>query len=231
MDYWFEIKKTQLEMVRDRGYNIEDEAGILDMTLDEFINNYNNSKIINKISDINEEEYKSIFFLSKSYKKIVDGHTKILSVAYKTLAGKKKICIEQIINFISQCKIPKNHNKAKEEYCDDSILIITHDISSGGKRKLGDLTSVNISIFKDRELLYNPTTHIDCPKFILLNDDEKIELMKSLRCKLSDFLIIKQADPIIRYYGWKSGQIVKIIRDDEFYNVISPVSINYRVIL
>jgi DNA-directed RNA polymerase I, II, and III subunit RPABC1 len=234
MNYWFEIKKTLLEMIRDRGYDISQENDILYMDDDGFIKYYNslldkyNYESPDKQKISNLESF--LLFSSNTYYSVNKTDLKILKIGFLELkVNKAKISSEQISDLISKLTIePKNH---KKEYCDELILIINDEIVPAAKKQLDDLTSVNTSIFFDKELFYNPTNHIDCPQFFLLTDTEKSDLIRNLRCKLSDFLIIKHSDPVIKYYGWKRGQIVKIIRDDEFYNVISPISINYRVII
>jgi DNA-directed RNA polymerase subunit H (RpoH/RPB5) len=234
MNYWFEIKKTLLEMIRDRGYDISKENDILYMDDDGFIKYYNslldkyNYESPDKQKISNLESF--LLFSSNTYYSVNKTDLKILKIGFLELkVNKAKISSEQISDLISKLTIePKNQ---KKEYCDELILIINDEIVPAAKKQLDDLTSVNTSIFFDKELFYNPTNHIDCPQFFLLTDTEKSDLIRNLRCKLSDFLIIKHSDPVIKYYGWKRGQIVKIIRDDEFYNVISPISINYRVII
>jgi len=234
MNYWFEIKKTLLEMIRDRGYDISQENDILYMDDDGFIKYYNslldkyNYESPDKQKISNLESF--LLFSSNTYYSVNKTDLKILKIGFLELkVNKAKISSEQISDLISKLTIePKNQ---KKEYCDELILIINDEIVPAAKKQLDDLTSVNTSIFFDKELFYNPTNHIDCPQFFLLTDTEKSDLIRNLRCKLSDFLIIKHSDPVIKYYGWKRGQIVKIIRDDEFYNVISPISINYRVII
>ena len=230
MNYWFEIKKTLLEMIRDRGYDISEETHILYMDDDSFTTYYNSllDKCKEKQKISNLESF--LLFSSNTYYSVNKTDLKILKIGFLELkANKAKINSDQISELISTLKIqPKN---SKKEYCDELILIINNEIVTLAKKQLNDLTSVNTSIFFDKELFYNPTNHIDCPQFYLLTETEKNDLIRNLKCKLSDVLIIKHSDPVIKYYGWKRGQIVKIIRDDEIYNVISPLSINYRVII
>jgi DNA-directed RNA polymerase I, II, and III subunit RPABC1 len=230
MNYWFEIKKTLLEMIRDRGYDISEETHILYMDDGSFTTYYNSllDKCKEKQKISNLESF--LLFSSNTYYSVNKTDLKILKIGFLELkANKAKINSDQISELISTLKIqPKN---SKKEYCDELILIINNEIVTLAKKQLDDLTSVNTSIFFDKELFYNPTNHIDCPQFYLLTENEKTDLIRNLKCKLSDFLIIKHSDPVIKYYGWKRGQIVKIIRDDESYNVISPLSINYRVII
>ena len=230
MNYWFEIKKTLLEMIRDRGYDISEESNILYMDDNSFTTYYKSllDKCKEKQKISNLESF--LLFSSNTYYSVNKTDLKILKIGFLELkANKAKINSDQISELISTLKIqPKN---SKKEYCDELILIINNEIVTLAKKQLDDLTSVNTSTFFDKELFYNPTNHIDCPQFYLLTETEKTDLIRNLKCKLSDFLIIKHSDPVIKYYGWKRGQIVKIIRDDEIYNVISPLSINYRVII
>ena len=59
MDYWFEIKKTILEILRDRGYDISKENAILNMKLEEFEDYYNKSLNIYKVDNPHTKNYEN----------------------------------------------------------------------------------------------------------------------------------------------------------------------------
>jgi len=234
MDYWFEIKKTILEILRDRGYDISKEKHILNMKLEDFEDFYNKSLNYYKTDNPHTKNYEnleiSLLFNDKIYYHIFDkteeNNMKTI-ITYFIIPEDKNICTKDINKFKEKTIMSDNY------FVSDAILIHNDPISSYVKKELSKMTQhiFNIIVFNANELLFNPTKYIDCPQYILLDDTEKIQLMSTLKCKLSDFLIIKQTDPIIKYYGWKRGQIIKIIRDDYKYNILSPQSINYRIII
>lgn len=76
-----------------------------------------------------------------------------------------------------------------------------------------DFTNIDIEIFEKSELQFNITKHILQPKSIeKLNiyDKEKLREMTSLKipCML-------KKDPIARFYHFKKGDVIKMIRRDD----------------
>jgi hypothetical protein len=123
MNYWFEIKKTLLEMIRDRGYDISEETHILYMNDDSFTTYYKSllDKCKEKQKISNLESF--LLFSSNTYYSVNKTDLKILKIGFLELkVNKAKISSEQISDLISKLTIePKNH---KKEYCDELILII-----------------------------------------------------------------------------------------------------------
>ncbi len=63
------------------------------------------------------------------------------------------------------------------------------------------------------------------PKHVILSEDEKASLLKSLNVTLKQFPRIKSADPVVKKLGAKKGDIVKISRSDagseyDYYRVV-----------
>ena len=82
-----------------------------------------------------------------------------------------------------------------------------------------------LQYFQIKQLMFNPTKHEYVPEHIKLKDDEIVEFMKKymIRSKL-DMSRIYPSDPIAKWLGLKTGDIVKIIR----YNENSGESFYYR---
>lgn len=85
--------------------------------------------------------------------------------------------------------------------------------------------SLFIEYFTFDELMYNPTHHIYVPKHILLNEVQKLEVLKKFRCSESELPKILESDRIARYYGAKKGDVFKIIRSSkegkqDFYRLV-----------
>ncbi len=72
--------------------------------------------------------------------------------------------------------------------------------------------------------------HFLVPKHILLNEEEKKELLNKLGLNEKNYMMylpkIKASDPAIKKLGAKPGDIIKIIRPSQ----ISGESIYYRVV-
>jgi len=219
MQRLFDIKKTQLELVRDRGYELStDETPILTMNLNGFI------EYLNRLA-MNHGKVPIRSLLSRSYiANLPDGSTRSMLVYYggKTSPQQKQVSADVIREFISNVQRYRIH---------EAILIVDAPLSSTGETELSALTLTKWQVFYDHELTYNPTTHIDTPRHELLSPEEAQEKLRELKVDLSKLLIIKVTDPVIRYYGWTPGNIVRIYRNDQSVSILAPKSINYRVIV
>ena len=65
------------------------------------------------------------------------------------------------------------------------------------------------------------------PKHEILNEDEKIILLKKLNAVERQLPKIKSSDPAVKTIGAKKGDVLKIIRGSE----IAGESIYYRVVV
>ena len=85
----------------------------------------------------------------------------------------------------------------------------------------------NVEVFSNFELLINPTKNIYLSQeHILLNEDEKNQLLKEYDCQLNNLPKILSDDPITKYYNAKINDVFKIIRN----NPITNKQIVYRVV-
>jgi DNA-directed RNA polymerase I, II, and III subunit RPABC1 len=60
--------------------------------------------------------------------------------------------------------------------------------------------------------LLNNTTFFLCeiqlvPRHLALTEDEKLELLQRYKLKEQQLPRIKATDPVVRYYGYKRGQV------------------------
>lgn len=219
MQRLFDIKKTQLEMVRDRGYEISpEEEPILTMNINEFPN------YINALAAANPRAA-TRSLLSRSYQAtLTDGSTRSMLVYYggKADPRQKQVSAEVVREFIGL---------VQRYRINEAILIVDAALSSTGEKELSALTLTKWQVFFDSELTYNPTRHVDTPRHELLSPEDAQAKLRELRVDLSKLLILKVDDPVVRYYGWTAGNLVRIHRDDQTVSILSPKSINYRVIV
>lgn len=89
------------------------------------------------------------------------------------------------------------------------IIVYKESITSSAKKTI-EMLSSDIELFNIEELKYNITKHYLVPKHILLTDKEKKEI-KSFNKKLPSLL---RSDPVSRFYNYKKGDVIKIIRDN-----------------
>lgn len=219
MQRLFDIKKTQLEMVRDRGYEISpEEEQILTMNINDFPNYINGLAADNPRAATRS-------LLSRSYQATLpDGSTRSMLVYYggKADPRQKQVSAEVVREFIGL---------VQRYRINEAILIVDAALSSTGDKELSALTLTKWQVFFDSELTYNPTRHVDTPRHELLSPEDAQAKLRELRVDLSKLLILKVDDPVVRYYGWTAGNLVRIHRDDQTVSILAPKSINYRVIV
>lgn len=204
MEQLFEMKKTQVEMVQDRGYDIpEEELQLLDMSFRQFLS-------VN--SEISRDELSQVY----SFK----GTPQLMVNYLNRSQDSKQISTEVVRLAIDQAK----SLKLKE-----LIIVIEIPLSSKAKEDL-TISGLKHQVFFDKDLSYNPTRHVDSPRHELLTPTEAEEKLKELRADIGKLLIIKSTDPIVQYYNWPIGGIVRVYREDFGVSILAPKSVNYRVI-
>ncbi len=214
----FDIKKTQIEMVRDRGYNIpQEELQLLNTDLSGFLGYVDSKSTLKTLNAFRSA-------LGNNYTGInLDGTPKSMLVFYANKpSSNTKIPVQIIRDFLH----------VMEKYIiTEAILIVNAPLSDKGNDTLKAIKMTKWQIFYDEDLTYNPTTHIFTPKHEALTQDEVKSKLAEWKVDISKLLIIESTDPIVKYYGWTPGQVIRIYRNDDYISVLTPKSINYRVVL
>ena len=210
----FDIKRTQIELVRDRGYIIPPvEQQILNGTLEEF----------DTYLQVLRAEYPNFtdrIRLRQFYVNPV-GKTMAVFLIERTSANQKQIPSELIAGVVSQ---------AIQYLFSEMLIIINRQLSPPGNVILKTLTSTRWQVFFDSDLTYNPTLSVDVPQHELLSAEVLNAKLTEWKIDISKLLIYESTDPIVKYYGWLPGNVVRVIRKDNSVNTLSGESINYRVI-
>ena len=99
---------------------------------------------------------------------------------------------------------------------DSGIIIYSGKLTQQAKQKIEEInTQIRVETFTVGELVVNISRHELVPKHILLNPEEKNELLKRYNIKQSQLPKIFTHDPVAKYLGLKRGDVVKIIRVSE----------------
>lgn len=255
MESLFDMFKSQTELAHDRGYFVTDEdVKLYEGTASDF------HKFMVETARENEERYRrtrgmekieiteklllgaSRERLGRKYKhKEIKGRT--LKISYVSLEdGKTQISKQTLLEV---CK------DIEENRYSEFILVVNAALSTGANELVQTIVGAiptdkeeekNVKtnlenkrtyfqIFKDEEMLFNPVNHKYVPPHELLKKEEEDELLRQFKIERSKMLIIKLKDPIVKHYGWRVNRIVRIRRNDSSVPILTPRSINYRLIV
>lgn len=130
------------------------------------------------------------------------------------IAGERMVCMLDCIN----CKFGIDNIKQKIDQLNaDEIkhcIIVYNDVpTSAVKNTIIDLekTGKQIELFHIDDLQYNCTKHSLVPKHSALELKESITFKKKYGTNLQ---VILHNDPIARFYNFRPGNIIKIVRKD-----------------
>lgn len=205
----FEIKKNQIKMVKRRGYNVGDEENLLNYTAEQFLDVY---------MPFAKSESKSIRNILTTYYKNDDGSR--LYVYYADITNDKQLGVDAIKDFISGLHEKKARN---------GIIITSIPLSSKSEKEIQKLLAYNIYTFTEDEMSYDPTEHYLTPEHIALSADEQRDFLRKNDLNIDQLPIILNTDMISRYYGFQTGQIIKINRVN-LYDTIVQNSVSYRAV-
>ena len=194
----WKIHKTINEMLNDRCFDDIDEKS-LDMDMITWIDKYKKGGIIDR----------------KNLTLIVGNKKRLIHVYFT----KEDIGVIFIENIIRELEKEKGIN---------AIIVLYEPINKISEKiiKLINNSKFNIELFNEKELLFNVTKHELVPKHSVISETQKIKLLKTYRINQSQLPRILVTDPVIRYYGLKKGQVVKITRESE----TAGYYLNYRLI-
>jgi len=186
------IRKTVMQMCHDRGYLVTQEE--LDQTLDQFKHQFGDKPSERKPgrSDLtilvahNDDPTDQLFVFFPEERKI----------GIKTI---KAYC-----------------QRMQEENITRAVIVVQDGMTPSAKQALLDMAPKYIlEQFLEAELMVNITEHELVPEHVVMNNEEKAELLGRYKLKESQLPRIQAGDPVARYFGLKRGQVVKIIRPSE----------------
>ena len=110
--------------------------------------------------------------------------------------------------------------------CNSGMIIYKQSITSFAKSLLNDICR-NIELFNEQELHFNITKHSLVPKHELLNESDKKQVLKSMRCNIKQLPFLLKQDPVCRYFNFEKYSVIKIHRKSETNGVYHC----YRVVI
>lgn len=262
---FYDIKKTELELVKDRGYsttedeengiilNDEDEELYFDNFIDYLTKVRNNNPLDEQywidrgvyIDDIDNwdiilDNLQTLAAKLDKYKIEGDEHrllwhnywnedfTKCLLIYHVYQQRGGQTSKDSVTTFDLLLQNMKKITVAGNLVEISSILVVTDPPSTDANKMLNNLQ--HFQLFFESELTYNPTQHIDNQRHVLIPKEEVKPLLEKLKVDKSKLPIARLNDETVKYYGWTVGDMIKIYRTDRHVSILSPKSLNYRVV-
>lgn len=203
----FTVKKNQVQMLMDRGFNVGDEEYMLNYTLDQFIDSYAAE------ADRSGATIKSL--LGKFYEK-EDDHVSVIYL--ETPIDKAQVGKAQIVTVMEGIQ---------ETGITHIMLISAVNLTPDSRKIFDKIPSYRVETFLYEDLMYNPTKHFLVPQHRIMAPDE----VAQLKIELNKSPLISMYDPIARYYGAVHGDVMEILRLDLTGIGMVNRSVFYRVVI
>lgn len=198
---FFKARKTCLQMLLDRGYNVDEED--MNQTFEDFKGEYL------------QQPHRNNF---KLYCESLDNDSSAILVFFPDDDKLGVPTIKQV------CTTMQEHESVTK-----GIIVCKNDVTAFARRALEKVKgSCHIETFKQSELMFNITRHKLVPRHEILSLYEKKKLMQRYKLN-SDAQLpkIQKADPIARYFGAEKGQVFKITRQSE----TAGRYVTYRIVI
>lgn len=182
---YFRMYKTLLEMLQDRGYDVDEMELQLDME----------SWQLQYFDDENSAS------MTRVYLRPSDNDRALVTFEFETRAD--KAAFTTLIN------------KLKEEGVTHAILICPHHVlTPAARRQFARLTDsqYRLEVFEHGEMIFNPTHHDFVPRHIPLSQQDKEAVLERYRINQYQLPQILRTDPIVRYLGVEPGTVLEITR-------------------
>lgn len=186
------IRKTVLNLCHDRGYLIAQEE--LDQTIEEFRDEF----VVKRGLD---RPARSDLTVQCTHN---DNPTDMMYVFFPDEA---KIGIKHIQGYVAKMEADKVQR---------AIVIVRQGLTPSARQAMKEVGPTYImEEFLESEMLINITEHELVPQHTLLTTEEKEELFSRYRLKEAQLMKMLAIDPVARYYGFKRGQVIKIVRKSD----------------
>ncbi|AEA38977.1 RNA polymerase I, II and III 24.3 kDa subunit (nucleomorph) [Cryptomonas paramecium] len=192
----FRIRRTVLQLLKDRNYLVFNSKDDLNMSRIDFEFKYvKNYKVVREKMEIKRPLWNSL-------------DKKILVVFIEK---------EKSGTMIGVKLIRKYCERMKQDQLSNLVIVLHAKLTSHAKQAIDTINSSGdkIEYFNESELIINITHHTLVPKHEILSLEESKCLFKRYYIKETQLPKIQKKDPISRYFGIQKNQIVRIIRPSE----------------
>jgi DNA-directed RNA polymerase I, II, and III subunit RPABC1 len=121
-------------------------------------------------------------------------------------------------------RIYESMMEKKLKHC---IVIYKNIITFSAKNYISSkMKQVRFELFSDDELIFNPTRHVLCPRYKILDQDGKKNLLLKYSIQDQNLPKILVSDIIVKYYGLRKGTVIEITRKSE----TGGINVTYRIV-
>ncbi len=111
---------------------------------------------------------------------------------------------------VKNCCVQLKDNNIK-----NAIIIKYGKLTPPAKATISESASLyKIRVFDVEDLKINITKHSLVPKHECLSKDEEDKLLKTYKLKKTQLPRMLNTEPVVMYYDWNRGDIIKITRND-----------------
>jgi len=196
------VKRTSVEMMRDRGYNIDDEVWVLDV----------------KRNDLSI----SLVFLKKAAERGISLCSSFSSL-YRAMPGQADIPLCLAVHFLDR-NFDENKQRDKmvsteqfkailREYSKQSankcLLIVPTKLSPQARK---EASRSNLGIMHHDELKFNVARHCMVPKHTAVSKEDAAVFYESRKIDMHQLPLLRESDPVAKYYGYAKGTLVRVER-------------------
>ncbi|KAG2372544.1 DNA-directed RNA polymerase V subunit [Vigna angularis] len=205
---YFLSRRTVLEMLADRGYDVVQHANLIS-SLSDFRSRFgqqpNHEDLGFCVSHLSNPSNTVRMFLTSllallSSLLCIFPHRFGLQVQV-AFAGTDAIKVGTVMEICSRIVDSGNLKSL--------IIIVQSKITSFAQKKLMNLP-YKVEIIRIEDLLINITKHVLQPKYEILTDEEKKALLTKHSLEEKQLPCMLKTDGIARYYGLEKGQVVRI---------------------
>jgi DNA-directed RNA polymerase I, II, and III subunit RPABC1 len=193
------VKKTSVQMMKDRGYDVNDEEWVLDpLKTDISIS----LTFLKKSADLS-------ISLCSSFNKVyytIDNEKSSLAVYFLDRNFDMVRQRDKMVSTEQFKSVLREYSKQRANRC---LLIVPTKLSPQARK---EASRSNLGIMLHEELSFNVSTHCMVPKHTEISKHDAEIFFESRKLDPHQLPLLRESDPIAKYYGYTKGTLVKIER-------------------
>lgn len=214
----YEARLNAGQMLRDRGYSLDEKVS--DIPFDEFIDRVNNRSLIDLYAESEHDD-----------KQEVPRRRVFVRFLHSMFGSQKRLQQSSIDKEIAYVTNALTEVKDGNDTLELAIVFVCEKTPHKNLEGLLPSRHPNVEVLLFDQLQINPTRHFLVPHHELLPVDEEpaflTRINKDKTQARRELPKIASTDPIVRWYGFRSGRICKVTRTSEQ----TGRSIYYRLVV